>query len=273
MVALRIDIDTLYGLAKGVPHLLDVLGERGIRASFYYPVGWEGDLISVLRSRFIRSGRKLAIHAAGRNNAVIHALSIVHSLLFAPRFSTHAPSLRRIIDEGHELGVHGYVHARWRNPTDREIANEVRMMCLGYEKLFGVRPAGFATPFFFSSPAVYERCEEYGIRYVSSTFTDSIRRHGDITEIPVTADVIHHGTPLPLAYYYHAVSTDDTEALCRCRKHLASLDTGLVSMHIHPKDEGTRLLSLFERVLDELMARCEQRDWTLLHTAETWWNR
>ena len=36
-IGLKVDVDTLDGLTKGVPALLDILAARGIRASFFLP--------------------------------------------------------------------------------------------------------------------------------------------------------------------------------------------------------------------------------------------
>ena len=55
--SLRIDIDSLVGLRNGVPKILDLLGEYGIKASFFSVMGWEGDLFSVLKHRFFYSNK------------------------------------------------------------------------------------------------------------------------------------------------------------------------------------------------------------------------
>ena len=48
---LRVDVDGYYGLVEGVPALIDLFQELGIRASFFFNMGREANLLEILRYR------------------------------------------------------------------------------------------------------------------------------------------------------------------------------------------------------------------------------
>jgi peptidoglycan/xylan/chitin deacetylase (PgdA/CDA1 family) len=76
---------------------------------------------------------------------------------------------RRIIDEGHEIGHHGYFH---ESPVDLEEADERRVLEKGLEamerNLDGYRPVGYRSPAFDLSPNSTRILREYGFTYDSS---------------------------------------------------------------------------------------------------------
>ena len=114
-LALKIDVDTHRGLGQGVERLLDCLGRRGITASFYVSMGPDnsGKAIRRLFTRPGFAGKMLRSNAL-RLYGIRTALS--GTLLRAPQIARSFPGvLRRIVAEGHELGVHGYDHVYWHD--------------------------------------------------------------------------------------------------------------------------------------------------------------
>jgi len=76
--------------------------------------------------------------------------------------------VKRIADEGHELGHHGWVH---ENPADFDEAGERLNLERGFEALHkaaGVRPTGYRSPAWDFSPNSVNLLAEHGFLYDSS---------------------------------------------------------------------------------------------------------
>jgi len=75
---------------------------------------------------------------------------------------------RQIVDAGHEVGHHGWVH---ENPANVDADTERAALEKGLdalEKVAGVRPAGWRSPSWNMSPRSIDLLIEYGFRYDSS---------------------------------------------------------------------------------------------------------
>lgn len=59
---------------------------------------------------------------------------------------THAHLVKRIADEGHEFGNHGYHHPDWTTLTDREIAADLQATETLIQKLTGKTTLPWARP-------------------------------------------------------------------------------------------------------------------------------
>lgn len=264
---LRIDIDTIRCLKEGVPNLLRVLAKHDLKASFYCPMGWEGDFVSVFKNRFIRSDKRFkrektftATQKTGTSLAEYFRLA--RTLFLPQKFLDNVEILKRIIDEGHELGVHGYVHARWRCPTRRELEIEFQQMVGKFEQAFGVPPAGLAAPLFQRSEDVLELCDHHVFSYASFMGGDKpfypqeqgrSYRH---MQIPVTLDIMDQGRMLPLLYFF-ALQDDSDDRILRnslqtVEEKMKKQELELYTMHIHPKDEGIGLVQIFEPFIAEI---------------------
>lgn len=76
--------------------------------------------------------------------------------------------VRRIRDEGHEIGHHGWVH---ENPCSLDPAEERIVLERGLdalEKVANVRPKGFRSPAWDNSPSTIPLLLEFGLEYESS---------------------------------------------------------------------------------------------------------
>src|SRR5215216_1349389 len=82
---------------------------------------------------------------------------------------TYPRSVQAIVDAGHEIGHHGYLHENPVGLPSREA--EARVLERGLEaldKTVGVRPVGYRSPAWDNSPHTIELLLEYGFRYESS---------------------------------------------------------------------------------------------------------
>ncbi len=113
---------------------------------------------------------------------------------FVPAVSAllHPEEQEMLVSEGHEIGLHGWIHERnTAIPGDAERDLMLRAADT-LEKITGVRPQGMRTPAWDYSPVTLKIARELGLLYDSSLFADDdpyeILDHGDptgIVELPV----------------------------------------------------------------------------------------
>ena len=129
--------------------------------------------------------RRILALLAGRGIPATFFMPAVSALL-------HPDEVRRYAAEGHEVGMHGWIHERIASlsPADeRELALRSADVL---ENSTGARPVGIRTPSWDFSPATLGIIQELGLRYDSSLMADDepyeIVQDGEpsgIVEIPV----------------------------------------------------------------------------------------
>ncbi len=118
----------------------------------------------------------------------------IPATFFVPAVSAllHPDEQRRVIAEGHEIGLHGWIHeANTRVPPDAERDLHFRSADT-LEKITGVRPVGMRTPSWDFSSVTLTIQRELGLLYDSSLMADvdpyEIVENGEATgivELPV----------------------------------------------------------------------------------------
>jgi polysaccharide deacetylase family protein (PEP-CTERM system associated) len=81
--------------------------------------------------------------------------------------------VERIHAEGHEIGVHGYLHRFVSRLTRDEFAAELERSVQVVERVTGERPLGHRAPYFSvnaGTPWVFDVLQTHGMRYDSSVF-------------------------------------------------------------------------------------------------------
>ena len=84
----------------------------------------------------------------------------------------HPDEQRNLVDEGHEIGIHGWIHEF--NSTLQE-ADERELMLRAadvLEEITGIRPVGMRTPSWDFSQSTLSICKEMGLLYDSSLMAD-----------------------------------------------------------------------------------------------------
>jgi peptidoglycan/xylan/chitin deacetylase (PgdA/CDA1 family) len=91
---------------------------------------------------------------------------------------------KRIVDEGHEIGHHGYLH---ESPVNLTEAEERRVLDQGLEAIdrhVGIRPTGYRSPAWDLSDNSVDLLLEYGFTYDSSMMAQDFElyrlRQGDV---------------------------------------------------------------------------------------------
>jgi peptidoglycan/xylan/chitin deacetylase (PgdA/CDA1 family) len=260
-LAIRVDIDTCIGLEEGVPQLLDLFRRYQVRASFFVSLGPD------------HSGRALRrlwrpsfLYKMLRTNPLrLYGVRTLLSgtLLPARRMSDVAPaSLRAILSEGHELGIHGYDHVRWQDHVDRmtdeEIEAELTLSKLAYEKALGTSPRSSAAPGWRCTVASLSVQEKFRFLYASDV-------RGTRPFVPVHEgrifDTVQIPTTCPTMDEMLGRQGDINGLL------ISSLDSGTNVHTIHAEVEGRFYNRLFESFL-ATVARRKIRFVTLKEIAE-----
>jgi undecaprenyl phosphate-alpha-L-ara4FN deformylase len=149
LLGLRIDIDMARGLHVGVPRLVALLRELGIRASFFVPMGPDNSgraIRRVVEARgFVRRMRRLRVVRRYGLSSLVRGV-----LLPAVPFGRARTALLALEQSGHEVGMHGHDHFRWQDRVSRADAGDVRgwvrQAADAYTSNLGHPPAMSAAP-------------------------------------------------------------------------------------------------------------------------------
>ncbi|MFI5165636.1 MAG: polysaccharide deacetylase family protein [Thermoanaerobaculales bacterium] len=171
LLGLRIDVDTHDGMKLGVPRLLGVLGERGVKGTFYLSMGPDNSgraIFNVLRRPgFLAKMRRTKAARVYGWRTVLSG-----TLLPARLIAVALPqTARRITAEGHEAGVHAWNHRRWQDRLLRlshpEVASELSHGRDAFIRIFGTPPRTFAAPAWFSDARALAIEEGFDLEYAS----------------------------------------------------------------------------------------------------------
>ena len=135
LVALKIDVDTLRGTREGVPRLVEILCRQDVAgATFLFSVG--PDHTGRAIRRVFRPG---FVSKVQRTSVVRHygvRTLLYGTLLPGPDIGKRAGDvMRRVRDEGFEVGLHAWDHVKWQDGLDGACAEWTsREMSLGCER-------------------------------------------------------------------------------------------------------------------------------------------
>lgn len=140
-LAIKIDVDTERGTRVGVPALVALFREHGVRATFLFSLG--PDNTGRALRRIFRPGffKKVA-----RTNVVgTYGLrTLLNGVLWpGPHIGRrHGEIMRAVRDAGHEVGIHCYDHIRWQDGlatmSRMEVAAEFGKARAEFTRIFGV---------------------------------------------------------------------------------------------------------------------------------------
>ena len=173
VLGLKIDVDTYAGMKRGVPRLLDILEDRGIRGAFFLSIGPDASGLAVLH--LIRNPRFLK-KMIRTNAAGLYGLrtALYGTLLPSPMIALSFPeTVRRIMDGGHEVQFHAWDHRRWQDGLPGRSVEWIRAWfekgIRGFNELTGRLPTAFGAPAWMIDDRALEILKEYRFDYLSCT--------------------------------------------------------------------------------------------------------
>ncbi|HSD11139.1 MAG TPA: polysaccharide deacetylase family protein [Candidatus Binatia bacterium] len=257
-LALKIDVDTHQGLGHGVPRLLDCLARRGVAASFYVSMGPDNSG-KAIRRFFTRKG--FAGKMLKSNAVALYGLrtALYGTLLPAPEIARSFPDvLRRIVAEGHELGIHGNDHVYWHDfaltLSEPAVAREIDAAIGTFGEIVGGFPAGFAAPGWQCGQAALAVLDRRPFAYQSSTRGERPYRarigqvEAHLPEIPTTLPTVDE-------LLGQGIAGERLDGI-----YERSLgEESLAVLTVHAEVEGGPYATFFDRLLASLSGRVRFR--------------
>ena len=246
----RADVDSLTGLRKGIPKLLGLAERMQVKASVYSIVGWEGDFYSVLKHRLLGKKRFSMPHA---NGIFKPSSPEIARMLFFPTPFYKQKEFKEIAERGHELGVHGFVHARWNNLSGIDAEREFGQMIAGFEGVFGKRPESFSAPLEAESREIARLVEKSGFECRSyageKVFLQKLENKGKgVVMVPVT--ISESKTCQPIIEQLLSEGRTKRQAAEFLKKKIEEKieKKQLASFYIHPEVEALHAFEVLEDV-------------------------
>jgi len=238
---LRIDLESQKGIKEGVPELLDLLKKYNLKASFYLVMGGEANTLDYLKYR-----RKLN----NERKIKIWSLREKFRMVFFPKdfVIKNIKILKRILEEGHELGLHGWKHRAWTRGLEKiNIKRHIIKSKRRYMNLFGENPKSFSSPGFRVNNRVLNLLEKEGISFISDFEGSNPKNYGKLRNIPIT---ICGKNKMPIIEYLVTKRKTDEEILEILKSEIKN--KGLISFYIHGLFEARFKRDLLEKIFETI---------------------
>jgi undecaprenyl phosphate-alpha-L-ara4FN deformylase len=174
-LALKIDVDTLRGTREGVPALVATLKRAEADATFLFSLG--PDHTGRALRRIFRRGFFDFAQKVSRTSVLEHyglRTLLYGTLLPGPDIGRRAGDvMRRVRDEGYEVGVHCFDHTTWQDFVSRRGEAWTRDQMLRavhrFREVFGVKPQVHGAAGWQMNDIALKLEEELGFDYASDT--------------------------------------------------------------------------------------------------------
>ena len=252
-IALKIDVDTFVGTRDGIPNLLRILQQFGIRATFYFSLGPDNSG-KAIRRVFHKGFLSKMLRTRAPSMYGLRTL-LYGTLLPAPIIGKGLPDVMRSVQQaGHEVGIHCWDHVRWhdylsrfpKQTTFRELDQAGTM----FEEIFGHRARTSAAPGWTVSTDSLEIQDSLGLGHCSDArgtgpfFPAMAGRRFSTLQIPTTFPTMDE------LLGENGITLETINDL-----YLQLLKPGLNVHTIHAELEGNALSSTFTGLLKRLAER------------------
>jgi hypothetical protein len=190
MLGLKIDVDTYGGMKNGVPRLLRLLKDFGVKGTFFLSIGPDNSgraAIQLIKNPLFlkKMLRTKAPSLYGWKTA------LYGTILPAPMIALSFPNIvEQIIKDGHEVQFHAWDHRRWQDElpkkSERWIEQWFQLGISGFEELTGHMPTAFGAPSWLIDDRVLKTIQKYNFEYISCTRAKApfIHKETNILELP-----------------------------------------------------------------------------------------
>lgn len=255
VVGLRVDVDFGVGLRKGVPYLLSAFRKRNLRVTFYITMGPDG---------FRKHTQRLGSPSYRNRVRRMSPWSIVRK--FGPTYlirqaagipdkvgARYPDVIRMALDQGHEVGVHGYDHYWWAENVfgaDRTALKRDMDLAFGaFRESTGRDAMAWASPNWRCSAESLTVLDECKFPYGADTrgrtpfVPATAGRQSTTPQLPISLPCLHE-----IADY---LATTDSQAITR--EFASRVTPGYNVWCIHDYYEGLLRRDVFEPALDGLI--------------------
>jgi len=250
-VAIKVDVDTWIGLKEGVPKLLALFRRHAVPVSFFVAFGPDNSGKAI--RRIFKRG---FLQKMWRTDAVrIYGLKtlLCGTLLPPPIIGDMAPELlQEVVEDGHELGLHGYDHVLWHDRLqglgETAIAKEIERAIASYVKTLKVSPQSFAAPGWQATDTSLAVQDRQGFLYCSDT-------RGAFPFMPTMPGQAYQTLQIPttLPTLDEVLGLDGRQGERVNDFFLSQLRSDRLNVHtIHAEVEGRTHLDLFASLLRHL---------------------
>ena len=235
---MRIDLESQKGIKDGLPNLLKLFKKHGVKGSFYLTMGGESNVFEILRNRGkLKTAAERKIELWSKKDKIRMVLSPIDFTKKNRRL------LKKVIDDGHELGLHGWKHREWtRNLENVDIKKRLRQMTDRYLEYFGRIPASWASPGFNVNKEVLKELERAKITHISDF--DKKQDIGKIKNVPI---ILCGKNRTPFIEYWDSEGKSDEEIFEIFKKELKG--KSFASFYLHGMFEGRFKIDLLEKMI------------------------
>lgn len=254
-LGLKVDVCTYAGLRDGVPALMRMFDEVGVRASFFVSCGPDHSgraLRRIFRRGFLtKMMRTNAVGTYGWRTL------LYGTLLPGPQIAGSFPdTLRALVRNGHEVAMHGYDHVYWQDRlpglSAADVRAEVERARAVLTGVLGAAPRAFGAPGWQCTPASLASEDAAGLVYHSDTrgaspfLPEMDGRRFQTVEIPTTLPTLDET--------YGRIGTAPSEIAAFYAQHLHE---GLNVYTAHAEMEGIRQLAHLRHFLETVRDRVQ----------------
>ena len=262
LFSFRFDIDSLADIEIGVPRLIELSKDLDARFTFFVNMGKSFNMGTFFRRQEAGGKRQKSTVSTIKK---LGLSSTIRTVVFNSDIGlSHKKILFRLLDQGHELGLHGGMdHPLWQWELGR-LNNKVKInevLKPAYDhfvKLFG-EPNGFASPGFKYNRYVLELMDDYGFEYASDMDGEEPFIPEGFNHLQLPVNVIGPNR-IPLVEHLHVNGVDEMELLNCCTEEVCKRD--LAVMYGHPAFEGCY------RPIEELLKRVKSEGYGIVPLRE-----
>jgi len=171
-LSIKVDVDTDRGTRVGVPRLLDLFDEFGIKATFLFSLGPDNTgraIRRIFRPGFFQKVARTSVVSTYGLRTLLNGV-----LWPGPHIGRRNGAILRVArDRGHEVGIHCYDHIRWQDGLARmsraEVYAEFDKARREFERIYG-EPAQTAGAAGWQANALsLAAYDDAGLLYASDT--------------------------------------------------------------------------------------------------------